>query len=333
VRADRLLSILLLLQARGRMTTRDLSGRLEVSRRTVFRDLEALSVAGVPVVTERGPEGGVYLLEGYRTDLTGLTEAELEALFAFSGSGLAADLGMKPELDRASHKVSAAAGRPLTVHPRQRVLVDTQRWGAPPAATPHLGTVQDAVWAERRLRLLYQGPGQRAREVLVDPYGLVAKAGRWYLLGAVDGSLRTYRISRIEEAAMLSEGFERPSGFDLETAWTAQVAGFLPGDRHEVEVRVPPETAALFARVMGDSMSRPIQDGGAHVEFPSLGAAAAVLAGFGGMVEVLAPPALRAQLAELGRQLVETYGRPAPVTGRDGPAGASTRRRTGRTRS
>jgi predicted DNA-binding transcriptional regulator YafY len=312
MRADRLLSILLLLQARGRMSTRDLADRLEVSRRTVFRDLEALSSAGVPVVAEHGPAGGVQLLEGYRTDLTGLTEPELEALFAFSGSGLAADLGMRVELERASNKVTTAAGRSAATRLRQRVLVDTRRWGAPPEAPAHLATVQDALWAERRVRLRYPRSGEGARDVVAEPYGLVAKAGNWYLLAAVGESLRIFRVSRIEDAEVLPERFERPADFQLEAAWAAQVGSFPPRDQLQVEVRVAPEVAARFARVVGDSMTAPVHDGRATLAFPALGAAAATLSGFGDGVEVLSPPELRERLADLGRRLVTLYAAPAP---------------------
>src|SRR5438094_176617 len=128
MRADRLLSILLLLQAHGRMSAAELARRVEVSRRTVFRDLEALSGAGIPVVSDRGPNGGAYLLGGYRTDLTGLTESELEALLAFGGQGPAADLGLGPQLDRASRKVAAAARRESAGRLRARVLIDSERW-------------------------------------------------------------------------------------------------------------------------------------------------------------------------------------------------------------
>jgi predicted DNA-binding transcriptional regulator YafY len=315
VRADRLLSILLLLQARGRMSTRDLADRLEVSRRTVFRDLEALSSAGVPVVADRGPAGGVQLLEGYRTDLTGLTESELEALFAFSGSGLAADLGMRAELERASNKVTTAAGRTATTRLRQRVLVDTRRWGAPPEAPPHLATVQDALWADRRVRLRYPKSGDGERDVVVEPYGLVAKAGNWYLLAAVGDGLRVYRVSRIQRAEVLPERFERQPDFRLEAAWDAQVGSFPPRDQVQVEVRVAPAVAARFARVAGDSLTAPLDDDGrAVLAFPAVGAAAATLSGFGDDVEVLSPPELRERLADLGRRLVARYTGPDSVS-------------------
>src|SRR5690348_8511028 len=152
MRADRLLSILLLLQAHGRMSAAELARRVEVSRRTVFRDLEALSGAGIPVVSDRGPNGGAYLLGGYRTDLTGLTESELEALLAFGGQGPAADLGLGPELDQASRKLAVAAGQGRGGRLQERVLVDGERWFRTAPVPPHLARLQDALWSDRRLR-------------------------------------------------------------------------------------------------------------------------------------------------------------------------------------
>src|SRR5215472_13328824 len=156
MRADRLLSILLLLQAHGRMTGGDLASRLEVSRRTVYRDLDALSGAGVPVVTDRGPNGGVSLLDGYRTDLTGLTEAEVEALLAFGGRGPAADLGYGAELDQASRKLAVAARQTAAGRLQERVLVDGERWFGTAPVPAHLSRVQDALWSDRRLRMRYR---------------------------------------------------------------------------------------------------------------------------------------------------------------------------------
>src|SRR5437879_12679270 len=155
MRADRLLSILLLLQAHGRMSAAELARRVEVSRRTVFRDLEALSGAGIPVVSDRGPNGGAYLLGGYRTDLTGLTESELEALLAFGGQGPAADLGLGPQPDQASRKVAAAARRGRRGRLRARGLTRASTWYQTARGPPHLASVQAATWLDRRIRRRY----------------------------------------------------------------------------------------------------------------------------------------------------------------------------------
>src|SRR5207253_2357392 len=156
--------------------------------RTIYRDVDALSSAGVPVYTERGPKGGVALLEDYRTELTGLTEDEARALFTFAGPQLVADLGLDAKLEAALRKLMAAlpeSQRSGAQRARQRVLIDAAAWMRPAEPVPHLGIVQEASWADRRLRLRYRG-GDQSSDRVVDPYGLVAKAGVWYLVGGAD---------------------------------------------------------------------------------------------------------------------------------------------------
>jgi predicted DNA-binding transcriptional regulator YafY len=316
VRADRLLSILLLLQANGRLSAGALAERLEVSRRTVYRDLDALGAAGVPVVTDRGPNGGAWLLEGYRTDLTGLTEAELEALLAFGGRGPAAELGLAPDLDQATRKIAVAAGSSRAGRLRERVLIDGERWGRTAPVPPHLARVQDALWSDRRLHLRYRRSEERVVERTVEPFGLVSKAGTWYLLAGVGGQIRVYRVSRIEDAELTAETFERPPGFDLGAAWAERVRGFresVPAPVR-VTVRVDPGVAGLFTRVVGEHLvERPEVEGTAILRYPACDAAIGVLAGFGGAVEVLEPEEVRSRLAEIGTQLAALY------SGRGGP--------------
>jgi predicted DNA-binding transcriptional regulator YafY len=310
VRADRLLSILLLLQAHGRMSAGDLAGRLEVSRRTIYRDLDALSGAGVPIVTDRGPNGGAYLLGGYRTDLTGLTEVELEALLAFGGQGPAGDLGLGAELDQASRKLAVAAGPAPAGRLQERVLIDGEGWFRTAPVPSHLARVQDALWSDRRLRLRYRRALDRVVDRIVEPYGLVSKAGIWYLLAGVDGEPRVYRVSRIEDAELTEETFERPPGFDLRAAWAAQVGRFKWGgpEGMTVTVRVDPDLSGRFERVVGDRIVGRPETCVVVLEYPAWYAAVGQLVMFGGSVEVLAPPDLRDRLAEIGRQLKTLYG-------------------------
>jgi predicted DNA-binding transcriptional regulator YafY len=312
MRADRLLSILLLLQAHGRMSAGDLAERLEVSRRTVCRDLDALSGAGVPVVTDRGPNGGAYLLGGYRTDLTGLTEPELEALLAFGGQGPAADLGLGAQLDQASRKLAVAAGPSRGSRLQERVLVDGDRWFRTAPVSPHLARVQDALWSDRRLRLRYRRGLDRVVDRVVEPYGLVCKAGTWYLLAGVGGEPRVYRVSRIEDAQLTDEAFERPAGFDLRAAWAARVGSFTsaaPSGRVSVTVRVEPEVSGQFARLVGDQIVGRPGEGLAVLDFPACDSAVSLLVAFGGSVEVLDPPDVRERMAKIGRELSGLYGR------------------------
>lgn len=309
VRADRLLSILLLLQAHGRLSAGALADRLEVSRRTVYRDLDALSGAGVPIVTDRGPNGGAYLLGGYRTDLTGLTEAELEALLTFGGQGPAADLGLGPDLDQAARKLAAAAGANRGGRLRERVLIDGERWSpAVTAAPPHLAQLQDALWSDHRLRVHYRRALDRVVERTVDPYGLVSKTGTWYLLAGVGEQPRVYRVSRIEHAEMLNETFERPAGFDLGAAWAGRMTSFRKGPALDrLTVRVAPEVSEVFSRLVGERIVGRTDGGLVVLDFPACEVAVSVLAGFGDKVEVLEPGQVRARLAEIGRQLSALY--------------------------
>ena len=195
MRADRLLSILLLLQTHGRLTAGILAARLEVSRRTVLRDMDALSAAGVPVYAQRGGGGGWSLLDSYRTDLTGLTELEAQALFAAAPAPALHDVGLGRAAEAALLKLLAAlpAHQHLgAAHTRQRLYIDGVGWGPRTAAAPHLHTLQEAVWRDRKVRIRYERSDDlydpRPPEVverLADPLGLVAKGHAWYLVAAV----------------------------------------------------------------------------------------------------------------------------------------------------
>jgi predicted DNA-binding transcriptional regulator YafY len=308
VRADRLLSILLLLQAHGRLSAGALADRLEVSRRTIYRDLDSLGAAGVPVVTDRGPNGGASLLDGYRTDLTGMTEAELEVLLTFGGqAGPAGELGLRPELDQAARKLAVAAGHSRGGRLQERVLLDGERWTRTPPAPPHLARVQDALWSDRRLCLRYRRAVDRVVERVVEPYGLVCKAGVWYLLAGVGVQTRVYRVSRIEAAELTTETFERPPGFDLAAAWAGRVSGFRAVPPVRVIVRVDAGIGEPFLRLAGDHVVGRTEEGMAVLEFVCLDAAVGLLTSFGGAVEVLEPAELRTRLARAGRELVERY--------------------------
>lgn len=308
MRADRLLSVLLLLQARGRMSARVLAERLEVSPRTIYRDLEALSMAGVPVVVDHGPRGGASLIEGYRTDLTGLTEAEVEALLGLASAPVAGHLGRRSELESASRKLSAVRPGRAGVRLQERVLVDAEHWWTSTAAPAHLGRLQDAVLADRRLRLRYRRGEESVVVREVDPFGLVLTSGVWYLLAGHDGTARTYRVSRVEDAEILPEACRRPPGFDLARAWAEQVRGFRErAGLVEVTVRLSPQ-AGVFLRMASGYLRQPPREGVARLVFPAEAAAAAFLAGFAAQVEVLAPEGVRRRLAETGAHLAATYG-------------------------
>lgn len=330
MRADRLLSLLLLLQARGQMTAPRLARELEVSERTIYRDIDALSVAGVPVYGEPGPGGGYRLLDSYRTDLTGLTEGEARALFMLDIPRPLADLGVGRDLGAALRKLAAAlpgARRADEQRVRQRFLMDPVGWDQVETSTPHLATVHRAVWEDRRLHLAYRiHPLAVHVEQTVDPYGLVAKAGDWRLVYAVSpagehrsGILRVLRVAALLDARVAGETFERPTDFDLPAFWREWCgAQDVSRARYVVSVRVAPDFLPELPGYFGDAVREQIAQAapaGAdgritlRLSFGSLEAARDRLLGFGRGVEVLAPYALRRSIQDYAEQIVALYAR------------------------
>jgi predicted DNA-binding transcriptional regulator YafY len=321
MRADRLLSIMLLLQVHRRVTARELANRLEVSPRTIHRDMEALGMAGVPVVAERGTNGGWSLMEEYRTNLTGLNKDEAQALFLIQPSRLLADLGLGKAADAASIKLLAAlpaAHRPDAEYARQRIHVDLSGWHRADESLACLPIIQQAVWQGRRLRFMYErGPHCEAVERVVDALGLVAKGSAWYLVAAAEGAPRSYRVARVTKATLLDEACERPKNFDLAAYWEASTASFkanLP--RYQARLRVAPEVlprlgfAGRFARV--EHTGEPQADGWAEVQvrFDVEEMAVEYALSFGPMVEVIAPAALRDKVIEMARRVIAFYREP-----------------------
>lgn len=319
MRADRLLSLLLLLQNRGRMTARELAAELEVSLRTVYRDVEALAASGVPVYADRGPDGGYRLLDGYRTRLTGLNADEADSLFLVGLPGPAAELGLGAEIASARLKLLAALPAETGARAeriRERFHLDPGRWFADATPVPHLGTVADAVWRQLRLRLRYRKWGPAEVERTVEPLGVVLKAGEWYLVAGAEDRLRTYRVARILECEQ-SAPFRRPPGFDLAAYWEEWSSRFQEAAYgHTVELLLTEQAArrvrALFAPVQARAVEQappPGPDGRIRVALPveSLRHAAMDVLRLGAGAEVLGPPELRAELAATARALTELY--------------------------
>lgn len=322
MRADRLFSIVLLLQSHRLLTARNLAQRLEVSERTIHRDMEALSGAGIPVVAERGTGGGWSLLGEYRTNLTGLNEAEIQSLFVTKPSRLLADLNLEKASEGAMLKLLAALPsiyRRGAETARQRIYVDVAGWHRSEEDVPLLHVLQDAVWHERKLRLMYGGGGEcDAVERVVDPLGLVAKGSVWYLVAAIEGEVRSYRVSRVQSVEVLDGACVRPSGFDLATFWEQSAAQFraqLP--RYQVLARVRPEIVARlpfagrFARV--EQTGPTDEEGWVHVSlrFDVEEMACEYALGFGTLLEVLEPLTLREKVTEAARSVVAFYERKA----------------------
>jgi predicted DNA-binding transcriptional regulator YafY len=293
MRATRLVSLLLLLQTRGRLTAPELAERLEVSVRTIHRDIESLAAAGVPVEAIRGPAGGYRLPGGYRTRLTGLTADEAEALFAAGMPGPAAELGLGGELAAARLKVLAALPAELQERATraQRLFhLDTRGWFRAEDRVPQLPALAAAVWRGCRVRIRYR-EGRRVVRRTLDPLGLVLKGGAWYLVAHRAAGMRVYRISRVVSVRHLEEELRRPRGFDLARYWEQWSREFEEG----------------FPRV--EVTVRDRQGGERVLAFEDLGLAYRELLRQGRDVEVVGPPELRDRIAATARELVMLYDR------------------------
>ncbi|MEV6689079.1 WYL domain-containing protein [Streptomyces sp. NPDC051130] len=312
MRADRLVATLLFLQERGRVTVCEVAAELEVSERTARRDLEALAASGIPVYSQRGRGGGWSLVGGARTNLTGLTAAEIRALFLLTGP-----LAATPELRTALRKLVRAlppALRSGAEAAARAGITDATDWSRN-AATAEAGRrslLQSAVVEGERVLLGYAGVGKPAGVRRVDPLGLVAKAGADYLVAGTDSGLRTFRLSRVTSVEPTGEPVVRPPDFDLASVWRER-AEVIEGSMFAVtaRARVAPEALGRLERLLRGrvTVGEPLGDGWTEVRVdgPAHRALAAQLAGFGAMVEVLDPPELRRTLARIGAELTTLY--------------------------
>ena len=314
MRADRLLSALLLLQAHGKQTGRELAARLDVSERTIHRDMEALSAAGVPVFALRGVRGGWQLDEDWRTEVPGLDEAELRA-FLMAQPRVVGDKLLADAAERALDKLLAALPvslRQRAVAMRQRLYVDTTAWYGRTEDLSALPIVQDALSRDRKLRFKYskrkaghagplelETPGER----VVDPLGLVAKGTTWYLVANTVAGFRTFRVSRMEGVRVLDEKFQRPPDFDLATHWKLSTTEFMDSRRrYAVTLRVDPIVAEKLrdwfrpVTVLGPSSPADHRTT-LQVHFSDQEQAAFIVLGFGARVEVVSPDDLRHRIA------------------------------------
>jgi predicted DNA-binding transcriptional regulator YafY len=340
MRADRLISIVLLLQANGRMTAETLASRLEVSQRTILRDMDALSSAGVPVVAERGTGGGWRLIDGYETKLTGLTPAEIRSLFLARPPALLAELGIKEAADAAWLKLRAALPvgvREQAEFVRQRLLIDSRNWRDSAESLTSLPVILESLWSGQRLKFLYEKADGDTSEREVDPLGVVARANRWYLVAAKGDEQRTYRVSRINSAAVVPEPASRPTGFDLATYWEASTNRFrahLP--RYDatflVTHHVLPWVCYRPWRVLaqgpaGDRVR-------VSMRFDAPEEARQFALGFGAELEVVEPQELRDYVLATARAVLAAYAGSAPLrsvldTVSSSPAPATSTRETG----
>jgi len=336
MRSARLLSLLLLLQSRSRVTAAQAARELGVTERTIYRDVEALSTAGVPVYTERGRAGGIRLVPGYTTDVTGLTAQEARALVALTGQAVPGDLGMGTALAAAVHKLVAAvpaSHRHAAQAARDRVLVDHTGWYRTPATESGAAeTVQEAVWADRRIRIRYRHGDGSEHAYLLDPWGLVLKGGLWYLVAGHRGGPRLFRVDRILSAEVLQEATRRPSDLDLAATWSALREDIERAkDAVHVLLDARAEVAEMVRRMtasqrVGDVTTVACPDPAAMrtgwircaMTFRAPGAAAAVLLGFGAAVEVVSPEAVRDRMRATAAQVLAVYGADGRGGGRYG---------------
>jgi predicted DNA-binding transcriptional regulator YafY len=317
MRASRLLSMLILLQLRGRLTAQELAEEFEVSTRSVYRDIDALSAAGIPVYADRGPGGGFRLLDGYRTRLTGFTSKEAETLLLAGIPEAAADLGLADPAAAARLKLIAALP-PDAAQGAARIAarfhldpLDWYRRMTPPA---HLPLIARSLWSGKRLDLTYESWSTKLRRK-VDPLGLVLKAGAWYLVARGAGVIRTYKVERMSEIRILEEPFVYPREFDLARHWRCDIERFEKSLRRgEARLRVSPRALWRIDR-LGAGVAEAVMsaqagtDGWREVVVPieSIEYTAGLLAGFAEEIEVLAPPALRARLAGLAERISALY--------------------------
>jgi predicted DNA-binding transcriptional regulator YafY len=321
MRASRLLSLLLLLQTRGRMTAQQLAGELGVSIRTVYRDVEALGAAGVPLYGDAGHAGGYQLLGGYRTRLTGLTAAEAEALFLSGLPGPAAELGLGSVLAAATLKLRASLPASLRENAdrlTERFYLDAPGWYRRPEDVPHLPAVASALWDRQVIQVTYQRwkePTEVTRRL--EPHGLVLKGGTWYVVARCDGAMRTYRVDQIVAASPCGCGFTAEPGFELVGYWHSYLAEFHQQlyTGHAV-IRLSADGVGRMRHLLSDAAVTAVQtsgvadgDGWVRARVPTESAARA-LADFlrlGADIEILEPAELRDQAARTIRAMAAIY--------------------------
>ncbi len=321
VRADRLIAMLMLLQSKGQLTAHQLAEELEVSVRTIYRDVNALCYSGVPLYAERGPGGGISLVEQYRSDLTGLTKEEVRALFSLNIPPALNDLGLDQELRAALLKLSAAL--PTTLRGderavRQRIHIDAIPWsyeGIAPSRT-HLQNLQKAIWESLELEILYQTltiQGFLPLRSIVCPYGLIAKATDWYMVAKRQDHMLVLRVERIQDMKPTGRIFNRTDDFNLVTFWENCCQKYAHNrPSYPVLVRVSPSLSPDLPYFLGNRMINsgdPDKNGWVTFElnFEYHDQARKELLSFGGAIEVLSPIALRYSIEDYADQILKVY--------------------------
>jgi predicted DNA-binding transcriptional regulator YafY len=311
MKSGRLLNLLLLLQANNRLTAADLAGRLEVSERTIHRDMDALSSAGIPVYAERGVGGGIRLADGYRKALTQFGDDEIRALFIASANPLA-DIGLGEGLARALEKLAGALPAPqrrTAERSRSLIFFDPRRWKQAVAPREHLATLRRAIWEDRRIKLGYRDSKREKTVRVAEPLGLVAKAGVWYLVARSKDDMRVFRCDRILTVDVEGGAFERPAGFDLAAFWQSWSTRFEESlATYAVRLHVSPEAiedvTGYWEVQFTDRGAAPNGWIEARVIFPSVDAALPQLVAWGGGVRLMEPLELRERMVAAARAIL-----------------------------
>lgn len=316
MRADRLLSIVLLLQRDGRFTAHGLAAALGVTERTIYRDIEALGLAGVPIYTRPGPDGGCFLDEGYRNRLNWFTSTELQTLLYTGSASPLADLGLEKAMDNAVLKLLALLpGRSQQEADamRQRLYLDPTGWYGFGEAHPTLPALKDAVWEDRLIDAVYENWEGQRKPVTLAPYSLVYKVGNWYLVAASQrsGQLRTYRAARLSQVELRDEHFERPADFDVIAYWTQaseEFIGRLP--TYPVELRAYKGVMVYFQQVMAgryEILARGKEWLRLRVDYMVFEEARTSVLGLGADVEVITPPELHTAILDQAAAILDKF--------------------------
>ena len=317
MRADRLLKMMLLLQTGGKHTAKELAGALEVSERTIYRDVNALSFSGIPVYAEKGPGGGIQLIEDYRTSLTGLSEEEVRALFMLNVPAAMDSLGITDEIQLAMLKLSAALPKYLKeaqVGVQQRIFLDLESPDTGEDRTPsYLGSLYQAVWEDRFIRIVVRYGFGYTAERDVEAYGLVSMGELWYLVCRVEGHYKIISLHQLDSLEVLDRGFERQIDFDLSDFWRdwrdqqiKEESGYL------VTVRIAPDVLELLRQTMAIKAEifepdREQELPWVTLRFENFPHARRTILALGGAVQVVGPEALRRAVVDYARQTLKRY--------------------------
>ncbi|MBA3867864.1 MAG: WYL domain-containing protein [Anaerolineae bacterium] len=316
MRADRLLALVMHLQTRGKTTTQTLAEELGVSRRTILRDVEALSVAGIPVYTDGGHGGGVALDENYRVTLTGLKEVEIRSLFISNNNQLLADIGLGAAADSSLLKLSAAlptAHQPSVEFIRQRIHIDPMWWWHDSQQVPFWDDLQKAVYENICIRAVYESYDGTIGERILEPYSLVAKSSFWYLIAKRDGEFRTYRVSRFHSITLLDEHFQRDRDFNLANHWQTHLQEFTEALTEFAFILRIRESRFDFVRRLTPGrfqISEPVDETGwltINVHMESIELAKMLVFGLGKDGVVVEPPELHRAVVEAAREILEQH--------------------------